>query len=319
MKKLLISLSYLLCWLSSAYAQTNLVPNSSFENYTTCPNFSGQLNYVTSWNNVNLVYGSFSYGTPDFYHTCSTAPLASLPVNNYGTVNAFDGNAVVGLVIYNYDIVDYREYMSAQLSQPINPENTYNIKLRITGGTNQGYRFHSYNFGIVFSENPLNQATWSIINEVPQIELDTMLNTSNWAEYSFTYTPDRTYNYLTLGSFRHDADINPIDNMSSVNKYSYVYIDAIEVKNSNQTGIINNVISDFSVQKINNNLIISNPNKETITSVTISDIQGRLVQSESLIKHDNFAIELGELNSGVYFATLNTEKGIKTEKFVVSK
>jgi hypothetical protein len=320
MKKITLLFASLFALNFVALAQSNLVPNSSFETYTTCPDFSGQLNYVNDWNNVNLVYGNFSYGSPDFYNTCSTDPLASLPNNNYGTVTAFDGNSVVGLVIYNYDIVDYREYMSAQLSQQLNPENTYNIKFRMTGGTNQGYRFHSHNFGIVFSQTPLAQATWSIINEVPQVEIDTMLNTSTWQEYSFTYTPDKTYDYITLGSFRHDADINAVFSQNSVNKYSYVYIDAIEIKDANQTGLSNNTISDLKLQYINNNIIISNPDKVLINSIVITDIQGRLIQTESLNKSDNTTIDLtDDLSSGVYFATINSTLNSNTYKFVVSK
>ena len=302
----------------STYAQVNFVPNSSFENYTTCPDFSGQLNYVNNWNNVNLVYSNFSYGSPDFYHTCSQAPLASLPVNNYGTVTAFDGDGVVGLVIYNFDKTDYREYMATQLTQPVTPENTYNIKLRITGGINQNYRFHSSNFGIVFSQSPLSQTTWSIINAIPQVEFDTLLNTPNWTELSFTYTPDKSYSFLTLGSFRHDADINAVNSMSSSNKYSYVYIDAIEIKNASETGIQDISKSNIKVQYHNQSLMIANPDNEMVQKVMISDSQGRAIQTE--IQSENSYNSIGfksPLVSGIYFATIFINNKIETFKFVV--
>ncbi len=319
MKKITLLFASLFALNFVALAQSNLVPNSSFETYTTCPDFSGQLNYVNDWNNVNLVYGNFSYGSPDYYHTCGAGSLASLPSNNYGTLNAFHGNAVVGLVIYNYDITDYREYMSAQLTQPLNPEITYTIRFRLTGGTNQGYRFHSSDFGIVFSENPLTQNTWNIINETAQVQLDTMLNTSNWVTYTFNYTPDKTYNYLTLGSFKHDADVNPIDIAPSVNKYSNVYIDAIEIFNSN-TSLKKNDISSIKVQYVDGNLLIANPENEMINSLTIYDIQGKIIQSATINsrKINSFDLSAG-YTAGIYSVSLVTDNSTTTQKIVVSK
>jgi hypothetical protein len=295
------------------------VPNPSFESYSTCPDFSGQLNYLDNWNNVNLVYGNFNYATPDFYHTCSSASLATLPNNNFATLNAFDGNAVAALVIYNYDLVDFREYISTQLTQPLNQENSYTIKFRLTGGTNQDYRFNSHNFGIVFSESPLSQATWEIINAVPQIELDTLLNTPQWAEYSFNYTPNKAYSYITIGSFRHDTDINAVNSASSVNKYSYVFIDAIEIKSTN-TGIKSIINSNLIVNYEQGKLFIANPENELLNKIIITDSQGRIIQSESLGFSNSKVIELKEnVSTGIYLATIYSDSNVSTLKFIVTK
>lgn len=320
MKKTLLSFTLLLGFYTATFGQANLVPNPSFETYTNCPDFSGQLDYVTDWNNVNLVYGNFNYGTPDYYNTCSTNSLATLPNNSFATLNPFDGDGVVGLVIYNYDVPDYREYIATQLTQPLNQENSYTIKFRLTGGSIQHYRFNSHNFGIVFSESPLTQNTYNIINELPQIELDTLLNSNGWIEYSFTYTPDKAYNYITLGSFKHDADINAVDNAISSNKYSTVFIDAIEIKSANGTSIKNNKIENINVIYANENILISNPEKEKINTLIITDVQGREIYTEAINSKENTVINLPQgLNSGVYFATLFSDSGILSKKFIVSK
>lgn len=318
MKKSILFVSLITLFCKSLFSQVNLVPNHSFEQSTNCPNFSGQLNFLNDWNNVNLVYGNFNYGTPDYYDICSSSSYSSLPNNIFATLDPFEGNALVGLVIYNHDIPQYREYISTELTTPLNPENTYIVKFHLTGGINQNYRFNSHNFGIVFSESPLNQNSYFLINETPQLEMNTFLNTDNWVEYMFTYTPDKSYSHITIGSFRSDADINPLDVTISSNKYSTVFIDEISIENI-QSGIKENQNSNISVINAHHKLQILNPNNETIKNINICDIQGKILFSIEGTNKNSIEIDLPEtLLSGLYFVSIFTLNSAVNQKFIIT-
>ena len=65
-KKIFLSL-FLFSLHLDFYSQSNLVPNPSFETYTACPNFAGQINRTTNW-------FSPSSATPDYFHACGSIP-----------------------------------------------------------------------------------------------------------------------------------------------------------------------------------------------------------------------------------------------------
>ena len=89
-------------WLGTTafgYAQ-NLVSNYSFETNSGCPTGPCEWQRPTGWNNVNMLTGCGSYGTPDYFHTCG-AGFSHLPYNGYITVNPHTGNAVMGFLTWS--------------------------------------------------------------------------------------------------------------------------------------------------------------------------------------------------------------------------
>src|SRR5687768_16803403 len=67
----------------------NLVPNPSFEDYDTCPEFLSQINYAIGW-------GS-SRQTPEYYNSCAIPfTVASVPHNYFGSQYPASGNAYAG-------------------------------------------------------------------------------------------------------------------------------------------------------------------------------------------------------------------------------
>jgi signal transduction histidine kinase len=73
----------------------------------------------------------------------------------------------------------------------------------------------------------------------------------------------------------------------------------------------------------NTTLIIDNYNVESI-NVLVYDITGKLVmspiQNQSLLVGKNkFTINTSDLNNGIYFVTLITNKGKETVKLIVNK
>ena len=73
----------------------------------------------------------------------------------------------------------------------------------------------------------------------------------------------------------------------------------------------------------NTTLIIDNYNVESL-NVLVYDITGKLVmspiQNQSLLVGKNkFTINTSDLNNGIYFVTLITNKGKETVKLIVNK
>lgn len=129
MKKIQIFITLFLLSIS-IYAQVNLVPNSGFETASPCPNYPGQIDRATGWNNVNLVYNNFSVGTPDLFHACGTTSAgysAQPPATFAGTCNPHLGNGFAATVLYNVPYPGYREYFSTQLTCPMVAGNTYTV------------------------------------------------------------------------------------------------------------------------------------------------------------------------------------------------
>jgi len=73
----------------------------------------------------------------------------------------------------------------------------------------------------------------------------------------------------------------------------------------------------------NTTLIIDNYNVESI-NVLVYDITGKLVMSPIqnqtlLVGKNKFTINTSDLNNGIYFVTLITNKGKETVKLIVNK
>lgn len=235
------------------FSQTNLVSNPGFENHTICPNFGGQINYCTNWNNVNLFYNNFSVGTPDYFHTCGSGTV--VPPNTFaGQCNPHLGSAMTALVMYNAPFPGYREYMSSPLSCVMTPGNTYTVSFWLTNGLNPISQYRIKNIGIHFSNSPLTQSGYSLINVVPQLELTTLVGSTSWVKYTFTINPTSNWQHITIGSFRPDSQNSPTSSYSNTtgpaSVYANYFFDDIEVLGSGNSGSLS-VTSSVSNIKCN--------------------------------------------------------------------
>lgn len=213
-------------------AQTNIVPNPSFETTVSCPNGGAGWVSCANWNNVNLNVGAGMWGTPDYFHPCGTG-LTMPPATFAGTCTAQSGNAFMALVCYNVPYPDYREYLSTQLSCSMTPGNTYTVSFWITNGTGIKSPWTIKNFGIHFSALPLTQSGWGLINVIPQCEVTSQISTTVWTQYTFTLNPTAAWNYLTVGAFRQDALNSPLQSFpnpgGNPSVYCNYFIDNIQV------------------------------------------------------------------------------------------
>jgi hypothetical protein len=129
-------------------AQTNLVPNPSFESYTSCPQYppDGNINrafpWFQPWNNSN---------SSDFYHSCDTIDQnMSVPINFLGFQYPKIGNGYSGIFCFFQPSNNGREYMEVELSTTLLSGATYNISFYSNLSNFSQYAID--NIGIAFSD-----------------------------------------------------------------------------------------------------------------------------------------------------------------------
>ncbi len=219
-KAILIIIIFLFAF-TNLNAQINLVPNGDFEIYDTLPTNISQSNRALGWNNVNGHYTGYPWGSPDYYN------ILSFIGTSFGTITPFSGNAQMGLILYE-DAGVWREYISTQLATPMIIGHHYTISFSITNGSGlNNYTRACNNLGIKFSNNPLFQNTCNQIPVIPQLEITSIIYILNsWQHFSFNYTADSSYNYITIGNFRNDAQ-TLISTFGIIG--TYYFIDKIEM------------------------------------------------------------------------------------------
>ncbi|MFN8394564.1 MAG: hypothetical protein U0176_07835 [Bacteroidia bacterium] len=203
------SLVLLACFLAAfgfAFAQ-NLVPNYSFETNTGCPGGPCEWQRPTPWNNVNMLTGCGSYGTPDYFSTCG-AGFSHLPYNGYLTVNPHTGNAVMGFLTWSGSLSpNFRELVSVQLTAPMVIGQNYSVSFWICNGYTPYYGGGSNHIGLDFSTTALTQGGGlsNVVSLVPEYEVPGVFFSNAWVNYTFNITATAAWRYITFGNFYNDA------------------------------------------------------------------------------------------------------------------
>ena len=264
----------------------NIVPNGDFENYSGLPHANGSWYLCNGWSNVNGfgIPSQWPYGSPDYFHNLGVAGFG-LPNTVFATVYPYSGSAIMGFISKtSVANENYREYLSIQLVSPMIIGIKYNVSFALTngnGGHNSGNS--SNHIGIRFSKSSLFQADHEPIGGTPQIEIAGEVWDTTWQSFSFIYTADSSYNYITIGNFYNDSSTSSTFRVNANSKQAYYFIDKIEVIPSGAQIIGDSVfclgdsvslhaISNTPiswVDSLNPNLIISN-NATITVSPTIT-------------------------------------------------
>ena len=104
-------------WNFPCYGQVNLVPNSSFESYSSCPNASSQLPLANSWS-------APPNNDADYYNACSSSFGLPVIYTNY-QLYAKSGNGCAAIWALNNVGSNYREYLQVELVDSIEANKCY--------------------------------------------------------------------------------------------------------------------------------------------------------------------------------------------------
>ncbi|MEI7979916.1 MAG: gliding motility-associated C-terminal domain-containing protein [Bacteroidota bacterium] len=203
----------------------NLIADSSFENYTDCPENISQLKNLKFWMQV-VNHG----GSADFFHKCAfESPLVSIPQNYFGYENPASGDGYVGIIISTKQLDNYREYIQTQLMDTLAKGRTYKVSFKYSLGDKSSIIINSV--GIFFSNDLISFDKPNLaqnIKVIPQLNLNKELDrTQGWEEVSFNYTAKGGEKYLILGNFLNDFEIIKKNLTNNFLPLSYLYIDDV--------------------------------------------------------------------------------------------
>lgn len=219
MKPRFITLSVsLLCSLFSL-AQTNLVPNPSFEDTIgpTC----GSFNWYNATVSCVLNWYRPTNGSPDYFSQVNFG----VPNNSYGIENARTGIAYAGMATGNAG--SFREYLQTQLLTTLIANKIYCVTFYVSLSDSSMYSTN--NIGAYFSLNPdTNYTMQTNLSNSPQVENDTFLNPLNnksgWTIVSKNFVANGGENYITIGNFKDDANSSIQYNGVGFLNVSYYYL-----------------------------------------------------------------------------------------------
>ena len=205
----------------------NLVPNSSFEIYDSCPHTQSQFTLTPPWNNV-----IGNTGDPDYYNSCAAISTGfSVPTNTVGYQQAMSGSGYYGLFAYN-SATELREYLTSPLLSSMKPNAAYYVGLYICfSGFGQ---FAIDKFGIYLSNSEIiattNAAPLSYISCFPQVENKSgiLKDTMNWVLIADTIIANGGEKHITIGNFETDNNTNALKlNNNIYNPRAYYLVDSV--------------------------------------------------------------------------------------------
>ncbi len=211
-------------------AQSNLVPNGSFEQCMNCPTGGGGVigiqfapnNVdVNSWENPNIA-------SPDYWSAVNDPTLL--------VHNIPDGLAFVGIATYPVNqppqYTNAREYLYCTLLDTLTANRYYWVEFMTRVGAGLS-RFASNNLGVHFSDTALNSTNWYYFDVNAQVKFfqnEIIEDTATWTVFSGLYKADGGEKFLNLGNFNTDAETTQgVEFTDGVVWQTYFWLDDVSV------------------------------------------------------------------------------------------
>jgi len=205
-----------------AFAQ-NLVPNSNFETFASCPAALEQTNKAAAWYSPTL-------DSSDYFNACASAGVVGVPVNALGFQNAHSGSAYAGISCFGAIPGNRRAYIQVQLTDSLVAQRSYCISFYVSLANTSGFALTE--LGAFLSSAQVGSLTQAPLPFTPQISSPAhvyLRDTLNWMLISGNYTAQGGEKYITLGNFRDDASSDTL-RLNALSAVSYYYIDDVSVR-----------------------------------------------------------------------------------------
>lgn len=225
-------LTLLLClfYIGSVWAQ-NLIKNPSFEDFVSCPTALGNLaEDVPNWSTP-------TEGSTDYFNGCSET--MGTPNNFNGTQPADFGNGYAGLYLYAPD--DYREYLQAELQQPLIKGQTYRVSFYISLAERSDFAVKE--FGVLFSKYKMQLPGKKELsakkrythqgNDYHYMEIgysNFYADTKDWVLVYTQFEAKGSEHFMTLGNFKSNSRTRLFKTKRQEKRGAYYYIDMVMVE-----------------------------------------------------------------------------------------
>jgi len=311
------------CTFVPVKAQMNLVPNPSFETYTSCPTSLGKIKFATPWDLA--IWNNSS----DYFNSCNPSGWSSVPSNLFGFQYPRTGNAYAGIITYSWNSVpnNYREYIQVELVDSLHQGVEYCLNLFVSPG--DSCRRVSNDFGAYFSTSLIVDSCGGLpycnLPFQPQIEnpsTNDLNDRNSWIEISGSFVASGGEKFLILGNFKDTssstATLTGWSNIQSL-AHTYYYIDDVFLAPCDSiTGLKDEVFENSlhifpTIASGEINIRLDN---SLLNSVSIYNIIGESVLNIKNLKTSEATVNISKLNKGMYILKVSSSQRTLTSYFI---
>lgn len=298
----------------------NLVPNPSFEDYTSCPNSTAQLSYTGNW--------TFVGASTDFYNACSPQGNMSVPLNIYGYQDGYDGNGYIGMIAYAVGDFQqenvFREPAGTYLTQPLTIGQKYYLSFKAALTINNFESGGACNkLGAKLSTIAYSNSNHTPVDNSAHVYTDSIITDSvNWTTISGSFIADSAYSFISIGNFFDSLNTQYLDfNGLWYTESAYYYIDDIRLSTDSNFVLSVN-------QKNNTHPVIfsvyPNPTSDIVNlafednkvhTIVIYNSIGEAVLNQSVSQQSN--INISALSQGVYYIQTSINSHLTSKKLII--
>jgi|GEM_PF-776294 len=223
-----ISLLLLIFVCNNASSQ-NLVPNPSFEEYTSCPSGGGQLSSAAPWE-------ALPNNDVEYFNSCSTHPDYSVPYQGgYNYQQAHSGDAFAGSILYYIPGFNTREYIQCQLSATLSANRTFYAEFWVNrAGGAFGGKYAINNISLSFRSAYTDPAFYTgTLHYSPDIITYTnpiIDDTLDWVRINGVYVANGTENYIVIGNQSNDQFTDTLNVQDGAEPAAVYFIDDVLVE-----------------------------------------------------------------------------------------
>ncbi len=284
---------------TTTYSQQNLIPNGSFEVYSTCPDNQGEVYLAYPWFDP-------TNESSDYFNSCCNNGIAGVPNNFYGYKYSFEGNGYAAFATYEGNGIgaNYREYIAIKLNESLLPTHEYCFTAYVSPSNN--FKYYSNNIGILLSKDTVGLSRFygNYIAIKPTANNDTIIaDTNKWTQIDLKFKATGNEIFLIIGNFFNDVNTKYI--ISNPNGYegAYYYIDKVSLTDCSELNIPNiftpnndNVNDFFAINFLPEN-----------SKLTIYNRWGDKIYYSSNYKND---WDGKNITDGVYYYLLETNEKV---------
>lgn len=300
-------------------AQVNLVPNPSFEQYDTCPDFLSQIHRATNW------YGALP--TPDYFNSCAPTsfPSVSVPSNYFGNHLAASGNAYAGIIVkLSGDTTT--EILGTQLTNPLQVGVKYFVSFRVVLATqaNPANFCGVNNLGVLFSTVQYNANSPAPVCDCAQIFSNGIIvDTLNWSRVTGSFFADSNYAFASIGRLFSNAATDSLQVVGTACN-AYYYLDDVCVSTDSIYAYNFTDIEDH--QPHIEFHVFPNPTTEFLTiqsgnhqfrKLLVTHVAGAVCQSLDFPSGSNSCVlDVSGLASGSYILSAVSDSNVSSFSFI---
>ncbi|MBP6312823.1 MAG: T9SS type A sorting domain-containing protein [Flavobacteriales bacterium] len=310
-------------------AAQNLVPNPGFEEADTCSSMGFGIEGPLYWHSAN--------GTPDHLQSCLPyGAFNGLPMSFFTYQEPFDGASCTGVQTYHHQNIqtEYREWIQAQLLEPMLVGQTYYCSFRANaafGGNYQYPRFWlaSDKVGMLFTMEDRPWAVGDVYPAPPNHAHITyphiIADTVGWTLVNGSFVADSAYQYLMIGQFFSNALTDTLHFAPEGDPWywlprGYTLVDAVCVStNPNGCDIGQGVGEELAI----NPVLFPNPADDQLIigqrageDAQVLDAVGRLMWYGK-VKSDRWVLEVKSWARGAYVLRIMNNGKVEVHKFVL--